>query len=118
MPDAPHEPVANPNHRHPPGHAFTENDLRCELHATYLGRGLHISENDDATVIEALVCGNDDYDVEIEITRAKNGRARFDGFCDRPISYNCKHVAATLLAALSMDRLSQSRSRGSSARAR
>lgn len=79
---------------------------------------VHLSENDDATVIEALVCGNDDYDVEIEVTRAKNGRVRFDGFCDGPISYNCKHVAATLLAALSMDRLSQSRSRGSPARAR
>ncbi len=89
--------------------AFTLDDLRREFLPQYLARGVTYANQGRVAglrvsvgggLIEATVRGSDHYGVQIELTRTKDGRVRFDGFCDCPLARNCKHVAATLLTAL------------------
>ena len=93
--------------------AFTLDDLRREFLPQYLARGVTYANQGrvaglrvSATggLIEATVRGSDDYGVTIELSLTKDGRIRFDGFCDCPLARNCKHVAATLLTALEKSR--------------
>ena len=93
--------------------AFTLDDLRREFLPQYLARGVPYANQGRVAglrvsvgggLIEATVRGSDHYGVQIELTRTKDGRVRFDGFCDCPLARNCKHVAATLLTALQTSR--------------
>ena len=41
------------------------------------------------------------YDVTVYVSRGRGGRTLVSGYCTCPVSVDCKHVAATLIAALS-----------------
>ena len=68
-------------------------------------RGLEI--DDDAGHVTALVQGSQPapYEVEIELHQGRNGKVAVDGTCSCPMAFNCKHVAATLLEAVSAPQL-------------
>jgi superfamily II DNA or RNA helicase len=63
--------------------------------------GLEIS--DDLTHLRAKVrgSGSNTYRVEIQLDFSHDRLADLDGECDCPMTLNCKHVAATVLEALS-----------------
>jgi uncharacterized Zn finger protein len=50
--------------------------------------------------LDALVRGRDGkvYDVRIRLPRAEEGRQGVEGRCTCPVAFNCKHVAAVLIA--------------------
>ncbi len=54
----------------------------------------------EGLVIEAEVAGSDSrpYRQTISIAPSSGGRVRIDGECSCPVGWNCKHVAAALLA--------------------
>ena len=64
-------------------------------------KALEISE--DLTHIRAKVRGStsSDYRVDIQLEFGPDRLADLDGDCSCPMTFNCKHVAATLLEALS-----------------
>src|SRR5579872_4190754 len=68
-------------------------------------RGLEIDDN--AGYITALVQGSQPapYEVEIELRQRRDGKVAVDGNCSCPMAFNCKHVAATLLEAVSVPQL-------------
>ena len=72
---------------------------------TYRAQGrvkaLEISE--DLTHIRAKVRGStaSDYRVDIQLEFGPDRLAELDGECSCPMTFNCKHVVATLLEALS-----------------
>lgn len=97
----------------PPADArFTRADLERAFDPGTLKRGLDYQrkgavvdlgfDDDDDHVIYAAVQGSerDPYEVEATIRRTRRGEPLIEGFCTCPVSYNCKHVAAALLAVL------------------
>jgi superfamily II DNA or RNA helicase len=68
--------------------------------------GLEIS--DDLTHIRAMVLGSGSniYRVEVQLDFSYNRLADLDGECSCPMAVNCKHVAATVLQALTGKQLS------------
>ena len=68
-------------------------------------RGLEVDEN--AGLVTALVQGSESapYEVEIELSQQRGGKIAVEGSCSCPMGFNCKHVAAALLEAVSAPQL-------------
>ncbi len=56
------------------------------------------AEADEIGRLGATVSGSDDYEVTVYI--CYRGERELDGYCDCPMDYNCKHVAAACIAFL------------------
>lgn len=69
-------------------------------------KGLEVSE--DLTHLRAKVrgSGSNEYRVDIQLDFSGDRLSNLDGECSCPMTFNCKHVAATLLEATSAKRLS------------
>ncbi|MEN2788156.1 DEAD/DEAH box helicase [Sphingomonas oligophenolica] len=67
------------------------------------GRVAALRISDDATQVTSKVrgSGREVYSVDITLERGDDGLDDIIGDCTCPVGYNCKHVAATLLEALS-----------------
>jgi len=74
------------------------------------GRVRNIVFGADGHTVRSRVVGSGPlpYQVEIYITRSRSGSTLAAGFCTCPMSADCKHVVATMLAALDASRLSAS----------
>ena len=90
--------------------SYDEADLKREFPANYLARGRTyyaagrvgaLEVRDEGSHLIAEVQGNSKkpYRTEVHLHRAGK-HLRIEGECSCPVSYNCKHVAATLLEAL------------------
>jgi hypothetical protein len=66
------------------------------------GHVLDLDIEEDGLHLSASVQGSDawPYDVAIALKPRTDGRVNVDGRCSCPMGHNCKHVAATLLEAL------------------
>ena len=98
-----------------PSVPFTLEDLEANLELRFIDRGavyfrqgkvgeLYVDRN--GRHIEALVRGSRSrpYAVDIRINGTREDR-EIEGYCTCPVGYNCKHVAAILLAALEKSRV-------------
>ena len=67
------------------------------------GRVSGVQVSDDLTHVSAEVRGSEarNYRVDIQLEFGRDELTDLDGDCSCPMSFNCKHVAATLLEALS-----------------
>jgi superfamily II DNA or RNA helicase len=90
---------------------FTEDDVRRDLIATYVQRGLEyqargyvkgLEISEDGHAIRARVQGTAraPYRVAVQITAGRKRRVSIRGNCTCPMAFNCKHVAAVLFEAL------------------
>ncbi len=90
---------------------FTTQDLKRLFPASFLKRGRDyqaggrvrtIGIADDGRRLTATVQGSArrPYRTDIAVSRTRKGGVRIEGNCSCPVSYNCKHVVATLLEAL------------------
>jgi superfamily II DNA or RNA helicase len=68
-------------------------------------RGLEVDE--EFGQINALVQGSEPapYAVDIDLRKGQGGKVVVEGTCSCPMAFNCKHVAATLLEAVTAPRL-------------
>ena len=106
--------------------AFTPADVRASLSAVARERGITYARQGRVTelkidkggaTLSSLVRGknSNSYRVSIFTARARAGRTRVAGYCTCPVATNCKHVAATLYAALSAPEISPAVNHPSSA---
>ncbi|WP_349630138.1 DEAD/DEAH box helicase [Bradyrhizobium manausense] len=67
------------------------------------GRVSAVNVSDDLTYVSSQVRGSESrkYRVDIQLEFDHGGLTDIDGDCSCPMAFNCKHVAATLLEALS-----------------
>ncbi len=91
--------------------AFTLSDVHASMRPDALQRGESYAR---AGRVQNLIVGNDGstlssyvrgsrrtpYRVSVYSSRARSGRTVVSGYCDCPVRADCKHVAATLYAAL------------------
>ncbi|MEA3638832.1 MAG: DEAD/DEAH box helicase [Lamprobacter sp.] len=89
---------------------FTEQQLEHELPAAYVDRGrryvedghvLSVDQRADKGVISGRVRGSGTrvYQVVVQIDARVGSGSNIRGHCSCPVGFNCKHVAALLLAA-------------------
>jgi hypothetical protein len=66
------------------------------------GRVRALKITSDGHAIAADVAGSNgaSYHVQVYVSRARSGRDVISGYCECPVGMDCKHVAATLIAAL------------------
>lgn len=90
---------------------YTLKDIRRELPRAYVDRGidyhargrvLNLSSSDRGRLVSALVRGSGakPYKVIAKVFPERGGGVRIIGQCTCPVSINCKHVAAVLVAAM------------------
>ncbi len=94
----------------PPSLPFDYADLDEQLDPRYLARGVDYFQHNMVTelsirpngkTITGKVRGSGHYNYKVNIKLSKNARGlSIDGECSCPVTYDCKHVAALLLAAL------------------
>src|SRR5947209_8202937 len=88
---------------------LTEDDIRQSVsyNAFHAGRGYWadghvqaVSVSDDGRKVEARVNGTarSPYQLSIRLSPGRDGRPVVAGACSCPVGFNCKHVAAALLA--------------------
>lgn len=90
---------------------YRPDELARALSPTFLQRGKAywrqgrvLSVQRHGGVVEGEVLGSADqvYGCEVTLDRDSRGHLVVDGECDCPVGYNCKHIAATLVAAASL----------------
>ena len=79
---------------------FSKNALRKGFDYTSHGQVLGCAVSDDRKKVEAAIQGTEPeaYEVEAGVKIDNSGRGFVDGYCTCPVEYNCKHVAAAIIA--------------------
>lgn len=101
---------------------FDDQDLSQAFHPPYLARGRHYYQQNhvlrvskENNLVRAQVQGRDDFPYLVTIRLSRNARSTLlvDGSCTCPVGYNCKHVAAALVALLAQEQEATARSSSS-----
>jgi superfamily II DNA or RNA helicase len=94
-----------------PARTFRLVDVRAAFNPAVFARGeayardghvsaLKITSDGHAIAADVAGSGGASYHVQVYISRARSGRDVISGHCECPVGMDCKHVAATLIAAL------------------